>query len=361
MSTVEQILITNDSKEESKKSIIYDIIEKPIKIIKKIHHDNIIIKYYSKINKIIQYNKDYNKNLHETKSYIDSVILTSSCIFSESISQSYGLAIASEIGLSIAAAGQFTPQACIAGAMISSITFVSSLKVSKQAKSITKSLVSNTINYSKKISNKLPKYIQEIIYECISEPVKKTLQQIHKSSSDTIRTVTDTVSSILIDNWEKIKPEGTIIYCEDIEQNKIKIELDKQTTIKIWNYCHYGKDDFEFDYNFANEFVNGFSNTNKSSSQFSNIYCDYKNKLNNIQLELSQYNFTEQKLTPYDQIKISRPNTSLLTRNYINTSIIPDYKISYQVSGGNGIGCENSMGTAIGAGLVIMIKISFLF
>ena len=60
----------------------------------------------------------------------------------------------------------------------------------------------------------------------------------------------------------------------------------------------------------------------------------------------SQYNFTKQKLTPYEQIKISKPNTSLLTRTYINPSI-PDYTVSCQVSGGGRGG--NGIGAAIGA------------
>lgn len=361
MNMMEQI--PNNNKEEFKTNILSDIISKPIDIVEETHSDNKIIKFYSKINKITNSYEDYNENLHETKSHINSTILTSAGIVSESISQTYGFALASEVGIGIATVGQFTPPACIAGAIGACVVFVTSLDVSKQVKVITKSIVSETINYSKQIKNKLPKYIQEIIYECISEPVEKTLGQIYKSSSETIKNVKNTISSILIDSWEKIKPEGTIIYCEDIKQNKIKIELDKQTTIKIWNYCQYGQNDFEFDYgyDFANKFVNGFTNTNKSSSQFSHIYSDHKNKFNNIQLELSQYNFTEQKLTPYEQIKIFKPNTSLLTRTYINSSIIPDHKVSCQVSGESGRGGENSLGTAIGVGLVIVIKISFLF
>ena len=200
----------------------------------------------------------------------------------------------------------------------------------------------------------MPKYTQEIIYECISDPIEKTLRQTYKSSFETINVIKNTISSILIDNWEKIKPKETIIYCEDIKQNKIVIELDKQTVTKIWNYCQYSQNEFEFDYGFGNE----FTNKNKPASQFENIYSDYKNKFDDFQLGLSQYNFTEQKLTPYEQIKISKPNTSLLTRTYINPSI-PDYIVSCQVSGGGRGG--NGIGAAIGTGLVIAIKISFIF
>lgn len=347
-----------NNKEESKTNILSDIISKPIDIVEETQKNNKIIKTYSKINKITHCIEDYNENLLKTKSHIDSTILTSAGIVSESIFQTYGFAIASKIGIDIATVGGFTPQACVVGAIGASVVFVASLDVSRQVKTITNIIVSETIEYSIKQKNKLPKYIQEIIYECISEPVEQNLRQIYKSSSETISMITNTISSILIDGWEKIKPEGTIIYCEDIKQNIIKIELDKQTTTKIWNYCQYSQNEFEFDNEFANGFANEFTNTNKLSSQFSNSYSNYKNKFDNFQMELSQYNFTEQQSTPYEKIKISRPNTSLLTRTYINPSTIPEYKVSCQVyeTGGCGGG-----GAIIGAGLVIAIKISFLF
>ena len=333
---------------------ILAIISKPIDFVEETLQDNKIVKTYSKINKIVHCIDDYNENLQETKSHIDSTILTSTGIISESISKRCGFVIASTVGIEIAAVGGFTPPAGIAGAIGASVVFVESLKCSKQVKIITKSIVSETIEYSKKQKNKLPKYTQEIIYECISDPIEKTLRQTYKSSFETINVIKNTISSILIDNWEKIKPKETIIYCEDIKQNKIVIELDKQTVTKIWNYCQYSQDEFEFDYGFGNE----FTNKNKPASQFENIYSDYKNKFDDFQLGLSQYNFTEQKLTPYEQIKISKPNTSLLTRTYINPSI-PDYIVSCQVSGGGRGG--NGIGAAIGTGLVFAIKISFLF
>ena len=341
---------------KEKSNILLDIISNPINIVEETLQDNKIIKTYSKINKIAHCIEDYNENLLETKSHIDSTILTSTGIISESISKRCGFVIASTVGIEIAAVGGFTPPACIAGAIGASVVFVESLKCSKQVKIITKSIVSETIEYSKKQKNKLPKYIQEIIYECISNPIEQTLRQIYNSSFETINVIKNTISSILIDNWEKIKPKGTIIYCEDIKQNKIEIELDKQTVTKIWNYCQYSQNEFEFDYGFGNE----FTNKNKPASQFVNIYSDYKNKYDDFQLGLSQYNFTEQKLTSYEQIKIFKPDTSLLTRTYINPSIIPDYTVSCQISGGGG-GGGNSIGAAIGAGLVIAIKISFLF
>ena len=344
--------IPNNNKEKS--NILLDIISNPIDIVEKTLQDNKIIKTYSKINKIAHCIDDYNENLQKTKSHIDSTILTSTGIISESISQTCGFVIASTVGIEIAAVGGFTPPACIAGAIGASVIFVESLDVSRQVKIITKSIVSETIEYSKKQKNKLPKNIQEIIYECISDPIEQTLRSIHKSSFETINVIKNTISSILIDNWEKIKPKETIIYCEDIKQKKIVIELDKQTVTKIWNYCQYSQDEFEFDYGFENE----FTNKNKPASQFVNIYSDYKNKFDDFQLGLSQYNFKEQKLTPYEQIIISKPNISLLTRTYINPSI-PDYIVSCQVSGGGGGG--NSIGSAIGAGLVIAVKISFLF
>lgn len=344
--------IPNNNKEKS--NILLDIISNPIAIVEETLQDNKIVKTYSKINKIAHCIDDYNENLQETKSHIDSTILTSTGIISESISKRCGFVIASTVGIEIAAVGGFTPPACIAGAIGASVVFVESLKCSKQVKIITKSIVSETIEYSKKQKNKLPKYTQEIIYECISDPIEKTLRQIYKSSFETINVIKNTISSILIDNWEKIKPKETIIYCEDIKQNKIVIELDKQTVTKIWNYCQYSQNEFEFDYGFGNE----FTNKNKPASQFENIYSDYKNKFDDFQLGLSQYNFTEQKLTPYEQIKISKPNTSLLTRTYINPSI-PDYIVSCQVSGGGRGG--NGIGAAIGTGLVFAIKISFLF
>lgn len=344
--------IPNNNKEKS--NILLDIISKPIAIVEETLQDNKIVKTYSKINKIVHCIDDYNENLQETKSHIDSTILTSTGIISESMSQTCGFVIASTVGIEIAAVGGFTPPACITGAIGASVVFVASLDVSSQVKIITKSIVSETIEYSKKQKNKLPKYIKEIIYECISDPIEQTLRQIYNSSFETINVIKNTISSILIDNWEKIKPEGTIIYCEDIKQNKIEIELNKQTVTKIWNYCQYSQNEFEFDYGFGNE----FTNKNKPTSQFENIYSDYKNKFDDFQLGLSQYNFTEQKLTPYEQIKISKPNTSLLTRTYINPSI-PDYIVSCQVSGGGG--GRNSIGGAIGTGLVIAIKISFIF
>uniref|UniRef100_A0A6C0EY93 Uncharacterized protein n=1 Tax=viral metagenome TaxID=1070528 RepID=A0A6C0EY93_9ZZZZ len=344
--------IPNNNKEKS--NILLDIISDPIAIIEETLPDNKIVKTYSKINKIAHCIDDYNENLQETKSHIDSTILTSTGIISESISKRCGFVIASTVGIEIAAVGGFTPPACIAGAIGASVVFVESLKCSKQVKIITKSIVSETIEYSKKQKNKLPKLTQEIIYECISDPIEQTLRQIYKSSFETINVIKNTISSILIDNWEKIKPKETIIYCEDIKQNKIVIELDKQTVTKIWNYCQYSQNEFEFDYGFGNE----FTNKNKPSSQFVNVYSDHKNKFDDFQLGLSQYNFTEQKLTPYEQIKISKPNTSLLTRTYINSSI-PDYIVSCQVSGGGRGG--NGIGAAIGTGLVFAIKISFLF
>ena len=154
---------------------ILDIISKPIAIVEETLQDNKIVKTYSKINKIVHCIDDYNENLQETKSHINSTILTSTGIISESISKRCGFVIASTVGIEIAAVGGFTPPACIAGAIGASVVFVESLKCSKQVKIITKSIVSETIEYSKKQKNKLPKYTQEIIYECISDPIEQTL------------------------------------------------------------------------------------------------------------------------------------------------------------------------------------------
>lgn len=344
------------NEEKQKTNILCDIISKPMDIIEETHSDNKIINIYSKINKKINIYEDYNDNLQKTNSHIDSTVLTSASILSASVTQTYGFKLASEVGIGIASTGQFTPQACIAGAVGATVVFVASLDASKQIKTITNSIISSTIKCSKKIKNKLPKHIQDIIYECVSEPVEQTLKKIYESTSETINKVSTSISSILIDNWEKIKPDETIIYCEDIKQNKIEIKLNKQTATKIWKYCQFSQNEFEFDYGYNNEFFN----TNKSLTKFSHIYCDYKNKFDDFQLGLSQYDFTEQKLTPYEQIKIYRPNTSLLTRTYIDPSIIPDYKISCQVHGGNG-GGGNSTGAIIGAGLVIVVKVCIMF
>ena len=246
------------------------------------------------------------------------------------------------------------------GAVASTTTFLCGLDVNKKIlKPIVKNTINNTINDIKKIKNKLPNHIQDIIYECISQPIEQSLKNTHHLIDEKINIIKDTINKILCENWEKIKPNETIIYCEDLNQNKISISLNKQITTKIYDYCRIGTNNYyeSINYQFTN---NEFMDSNQNLSTFSLKYENFNNNFNSLQYNLNHFNFIDKinYQINYDKnvLKINRPNSSLLKKHHINPNTIPDYKVNIIIDGK-----DSNSGSLAGIGCCIAIAIQFSF
>jgi len=335
---------------------ISDAIKKSLKVWKQLEPTNIPIKLINKINKIDDLVSNYNDNLEKTNSHIESTVITTSKTISEGSIQTISTTVGSEIGLEIAAGGGFTPVSCFLGAGVAAGISLVGIDSSKQIGIGVKKLSENIISNVKKITKSLPKYAQDLIYECVSEPVEKVLTSVYNLSRESIDGIKNTITNVLTDGWKKLLPQSTIIYCEDFNSNKIEIQLDKFVGTKIYNYCHgtnfYGYG-FESGFNLDNRCWD-FTCPNKPT-KFSLKYDEFEYNLYLLKSNLSKYNFTETKLIPYEQIY--KPNTNILTRTKINPNIIPDYKVSCNVSGGG----SGGIGGILGSCVVIAIQVSWVF
>lgn len=338
-------------------------IEKPVGLYSKIEKSNRIINSCAKINKIINVSEDYETNLKETNSHTESTIITGSEFVSSKTIQSASFAVAAEIGLEISAVGGFTPISCAVGALGASLIYLTGLEMAEQTKQITNHVVKNTIQTVKQIKNELPESIKNIIYECISEPVEQTLKFTYNFGIQTINKVKQTVSSVICENWEKINPNGTIIYCEDLEQNKIEITLDKKISTKIYNYCKISDNNYQIPYySYYPLILDDFIGT--KTQTFESRYNKFEEKINSFEYQLENYDFASRvtKHTPYEQLVLDlpKPNSRLITRHHINPNTIPDYRVQVNISGSGSGGGGGGL-TAVGCVVAIAIKVSFLF
>jgi len=334
---------------------IPDEIKKTLKVCKQLKPKNIPIKFISKINKFDNVVSEYSNNLEETNSHIESTVITTSKTVSEGYVQASSILMGSEIGLEIATIGGFTPPACIAGAGVASLISFVGIENSKEIGDQVKKLSKEIIFDVKTIGKSLPRYVRELIYECVSEPVEQTLRHIYNLSKESINGIKKTITNVLIDGWEKLLPRSTIIYCDDLNSNKIKIQLDKSIGERIYNYCHSSSSyEPEQEFYLSNNRFWDLDYPNKPT-KFSIKYEEFDSNFNLFESNLKKYDFVEKNLTPYEQIY--KPNTNILIRNKINPNTIPDYKVSCTVSGGGSGGIGGILGTCV----VIAIQVSWVF
>jgi len=331
--------------------------EKVIKLTTKIKSNNKIVRTYTKISNPVNVLKDYKSNLNQTNSHTESAIITGTEFVATKSTQTMGFVLASEIGLKIAASGGFTLPACLAGSIVGGTTFYLGLEASEQIKSITNNVTTHTIKYARQM---LPGYIQPIIRECIGEPVEQFLKSAYTLGSESISKIINTISQTLYENWDKLKPEQTIVYCEDLNKKKISIELNKQVATRVFNYCQSGLKNHD-EMKCLGRYGTEYSGTSKSAFQFN----EFNSKINDFQTQLNSYDFVSKTTnpTPYELVLMdfskSRPNPNLITRNKINSNSIPNYQVSVHVSGGGG--GDSGILAGVGGAVIIAIKVSFLF
>jgi len=340
-------------------------IEKPVKLIFKIKK-NLATNTISKVNKIITVSDDYYNNLEKTNSHTEAAIITTAAITSSKTVESASLVLATEVGTGIAAGGGYTPLAIVGGVLGAGVTYLSGLEAAEQTKQLVKNVTTNTLHIVKQIKNELPGYIKDIIYSCVSNPVEQTLKFVYDLSVQSTNKIKQTVSEVLCKNWENLSPNSTIIYCEDLNQNKIEILLDKNISTKIFDYCRFGSNNNHLspDYNYYSTVLNDFclGMTKLPKQSFESKFNEFEEKFYSFEYQLEKYDFTSQiatKQTPYEQLEttLPRPNPKLLSRHRIDPNTIPDYKVNVHVSGGSGGGGEIA---AVGV-VAIAIRVSFLF
>jgi len=354
------------SSEEDEENTIdeYDYkksIEKPVKLIFKLKK-NLATNTISKVNKIITVSDDYYNNLEKTNSHTEAAIITTAAITSSKTVESASLVLATEVGTGIAAGGGYTPLAIVGGVLGAGVTYLSGLEAAEQTKQLVKNVTTNTLHIVKQIKNELPGYIKDIIYSCVSNPVEQALKFVYDLSVQSTNKIKQTVSEVLCKNWENLSPNSTIIYCEDLNQNKIEILLDKNISTKIFDYCRTGSNNNHLspDYNYYSTVLNDLGMTKLPNQSFELEYKKFEEKFNSFQYQLENCNFTSQiakKQTPYEQLALTLPRPNPI-RHRIDPNTIPDYKVNVHVSGGSGGG--GGM-TAVGCVVAIAIKVSFLF
>ena len=332
--------------------------KKLVKIYGKLYEDKVPVIACSKAFKIIGVTQDYNSTLKETKSHTESALVTAAEFAVTKSFEAAGIASAFDAGLGIAASGGFNPYSCAAGAVVFAAGSLATLEVSEEFKEITNKVTKQTIGVVKSGYKKLPGHVREIIYECVGKPVEDSLKSVHIVGSETIEKVTRTISSGLYDVWDKLKPEPIVICCEDLQQKKVYINLNKQVVTKIYNYCHASSSGFgsvfctdsgfglgfNTDFGFDSGFGSGFNSRfdtgliprYSGTSSFASKYKEIETRTNNFKYELDSYDFVSKTTlqTPYELItrNIPRPNPNLINRHLSNDYSIPDYQVTVHVT-----------------------------
>lgn len=350
-------------------SYLVDGSKKSLKLAKATNPSNVPIKALNKINKIVNTIDLYNKNLSNTNSHLETTIMTIGETISKSIVQAEVIGTSIGIANAVVATGGYTPPACLSGALVGSVCLISGLEFIEQVGYCANKLSNNIIGEIKNSFDTLPAYTQEIIRECVREPVEQTLKTIHEFSAETIDSVVKVVGDILIDGWNKIQPDSTIIYCMDKEGKQIEINLNKYISTKIYSYCQASMGTLNTNLNYGMYSNNGIK---KYSTSFENKFNEFGENFNSFQYNLKNHNFKKntekmENLTPYEQIVskdkyqtqsiLYKPNTSILNKTKINNLNIPEYKVSCHVSGSS----SNSLGAVLGTGVVFAVQVCFVF
>lgn len=364
--------------------------KKLVKIYGKLYKDKVPVIACSKAFKIIGVTQDYNSTLKETKSHTESALVTAAEFAVTKSFEAAGIASAFDAGLGIAASGGFNPYSCGAGTVVFAAGSLATLEVSEEFKEITNKVTKQAIGVVKSGYKKLPGHIREIIHECIGKPVEDSLKSVHIVGSETIEKVTRTISSGLYDVWDKLKPEPIVICCEDLQQKKVYINLNKQVVTKIYNYCHASSSglgsgldsgfgsvfcsdlgfgsgsntDFGFDSGFGSgfnsRFDTGLVTQYSGTSNFASKYKEIVTRTNDFKYQLDSYDFVSKTTlqTPYELItrNIPRPNPNLINRHLSNDYSIPDYKVTVHVT----VKKDNGFGAVLGGVFSVGIQIAIL-
>lgn len=330
--------------------------------------NNKVIKKLNKFNTISEFVDDYNEEFKKTKSHVKSTIITGTRFIVNNAIDPIIMAGSIAVGMEVAGVGAFTHPACVAGVVACTTTFIVGSKISENADEIAKNISSSTFDFAKEMKNKLSPNVKKIIYKCVSKPIEKSLETIYEITNKTSEYIKQVVTNVIYDNWNKIEPSGTIIYCSDLNEKKITIELNSNIASKIYNYCNYyskNSNNFAWD-NFNSNYEPNFgSNPYTPKSNFANTFQQFSRDLGDFETKLSNlpktFNFdlpknsTSENLTPYEQIKIIRPDTNLLTRTRIDTNSIPNYIVSCSITESRG-----GFGSTIGIGICFMIKVAII-
>lgn len=341
----------DDIEEDKSRDSLEKKLKNPLKLYSKIVSDNKLVKYGNKVLKVVDVTNNYNSNLKNTNSHTESTLITTSEYTTSKIVQSYSFVIGSEVGIGVASLGGFTPPACVAGTIVGGVTFITGLEMSDQIKTITNSVATESINAIKSAKNMLPTYMKELIHECITDPVENSLKFAYDISKETIQKITHTISSVLYENYKNLRPEQTIVYCDDKNKTKISVKLDKTIATKIYNYCKFAEKNF-----YSDTYFRTSGSDFMGTSNFELQYDQFKNNINNFNSQLESREHFE---TPYELVAFeftkTRPNSNLITKHNLNSNSIPNYQITAHLSGEGG---SSNMNGIVGV-VIIMIHVSF--
>jgi hypothetical protein len=303
----------------------------------------------NKVAKIIKYDEilnKYNKNLNNTNSHTKSIIITSSQEISKKTTQ---FVPAMEMATIIASSGGYTPYSIACGAITGTIVYLANEKLSEDVSNLVGKTITKTLELTSEYKNKLPEYVKNTIFEYVSNPIEQSLSSIYTSSREIINNVKQTVTKIICDNYKKMKPSETIIYCNDINKNNIEINLDKIIVTKILNCCNISNYDSDFNLLFNNYSISTYVDKNFSEKINLKNTFEKSPKLNLENIQDINYEIPKCQLLP-----IYKPNTSLISKPI--TTHIPDYNVSCSMKGGGGFGNCGFIGV-----VVIAVQFSFVF
>lgn len=322
---------------EEKKSLLYNELKTMSKIYSKIVTNNPYIDGFISATRIINIVNDYNKNLKETNSHSKSLIITASEFFSAKMYQTIGFSCAFYVGNIVASSGFYSLPACFLGAGTTAVIIVASVSTTDDVKSCTKIIVKKTVDLTQKITKKVvPIYVREMIYNCINKPVEQRLKLTYNFCSETINKITHEISSTLYNSWEKIHPEKNTICCKDTDGKIISIDLNKNISTKIYNYCKVGSNCyFPNDIFEQNNFIigNKYNGTSKFEQTTFNNSTDLNLKISKSCKSLKQFNNSTYSFpsnfmdftNSLNSIDFLKNDPILTSMHKINSHSIPNY------------------------------------
>lgn len=188
---------------------------------------------------------EYKENLEETKSHVDSMMMTG-------VKTGVDIAVGDAcvvgslaIGTEIATLGGYHPVSIGAGVIVGAGTLIACTESTKKAGDLAKQAVRQVNNGIRKLPDLARKVIRKCIGPSVAQSVSKSNNGTETNSGSGTGTispqgvdkVTNVMSDVIFDNWEKIAEKGAIIYFEDVEKKRVQIEVSDPVVKKIVSYC----------------------------------------------------------------------------------------------------------------------------
>lgn len=285
----------------------------------------------------------YNEKLQSNNTNTDALVKTTTTVALNKPLDTANLLVSSELALTVASGGAFTPVSCGMGALCGAISYcVNNHYISKSVDNFVEGLPS----------------MKSVLNQYVFNAIEDTLQNVYHLSSKSISVITNTITNIFVKEYKEIVLDDSVIYCKDQNNMTLLLPFTKKTMKQIYDCCEY------MDNHQTPTLLKRPLSNYRAISKFENKYHQFENHITTFQNDFeTQY---RNAIALYEETlantpSLIPPNTSQLERSIYHT--VPTYQpeTSYTASGHfSGSGGGNNFGEIIGT-FVFVIQFTFFF